>query len=217
MYAKALTLAAVAGMAAAFVPSMPLQTGLAKSASSLQMGFEKEIGAQMPLGFFDPLGMLEDADQERFNRLRYVEIKHGRIAMLAIVGHMYTAAGNRFPGYLSTSENLKFEDMPAGLAALGKIPVMGWAQIVAFIGFLELGVMLQKEGSFPGDMTLSGAPPAWNKWDEATQNRKRAIELNNGRAAQMGILALMVHEQLDNNPYIINSLLGSPVDFNAGF
>jgi hypothetical protein len=30
----------------------------------------------------------------------------------------------------------------------------------------------------------------------------------------MGILALMVHEKLDNNPYIINSLLGAPVAFN---
>eukprot|EP00968_Pinguiococcus_pyrenoidosus_P001060 scaffold48_cov311-Pinguiococcus_pyrenoidosus.AAC.255 len=54
-------------------------------------------------------------------------------------------------------------------------------------------------------------------WDAAKKDSKRAIELNNGRAAQMGILALMVHEKLDNNPYIINSLLGSPVEFNAGF
>ena len=46
------------------------------------------------------------------------------------------------------------------------------------------------------------------------QERKRAIELNNGRAAQMGILALMVHEKLDGDPYIINTLIGSPVDFN---
>ena len=30
----------------------------------------------------------------------------------------------------------------------------------------------------------------------------------------MGILTLMVHEKLDNNPYIINSLLGAPVPFN---
>ena len=43
--------------------------------------------------------------------------------------------------------------------------------------------------------------------------REKSIELNNGRA-QMGILALMVHEKLDNNPYIINSLLGYPVAFN---
>ena len=48
-------------------------------------------------------------------------------------------------------------------------------------------------------------------WNEATQTRKAAIELNNGRAAQMGILALMVHEKIDGNPYIINSILGSPV------
>jgi hypothetical protein len=51
-------------------------------------------------------------------------------------------------------------------------------------------------------------------WDAATQNSKRAIELNNGRAAQMGILALMVHEKLNNDPYIINSILGFPVPFN---
>ena len=51
-------------------------------------------------------------------------------------------------------------------------------------------------------------------WNDAKQRSKSAIELNNGRAAQMGILALMVHEKIDNNPYIINSLLGSPVAFN---
>jgi len=34
----------------------------------------------------------------------------------------------------------------------------------------------------------------------------------------MGILALMVHEQLPgNDPYVVNSLLGFPVDFNAGY
>jgi hypothetical protein len=44
-------------------------------------------------------------------------------------------------------------------------------------------------------------------WDQATIDRKVAIELNNGIAAQMRILALIVNEKLDNNPYVLKSLL----------
>ena len=36
------------------------------------MGFEDALGAQPPLGFWDPLGLLKNADQERFDRLRAV-------------------------------------------------------------------------------------------------------------------------------------------------
>jgi hypothetical protein len=56
----------------------------------------------------------------------------------------------------------------------------------------------------------------WDTFMPEEQERKRAIELNQGRAAMMGILALMVHEMLGNDPYVINTLLGSPIDFNAG-
>jgi len=35
-----------------------------------------------------------------------------------------------------------------------------------------------------------------DSFDDETKYKKRAIELNQGRAAQMGILALMVHEKL---------------------
>ena len=44
----------------------------------------------------------------------------------------------------------------------------------------------------------------WDDFDEETKLSKRAIELNNGRAAQMGILGLMMHEVVNGgtNPYI---------------
>ena len=32
------------------------------------MAFENELGAQAPLGFWDPLGFLDDADQEDFDK-----------------------------------------------------------------------------------------------------------------------------------------------------
>ena len=36
----------------------------------------------------------------------------------------------------------------------------------------------------------------WDSFDEETKIRKRTLEINQGRAAQMGILAIMVHEKL---------------------
>jgi len=50
-----------------------------------------------------------------------------------------------------------------------------------------------------------------SKWDAKTIAQKKAIELNNGRAAQMGILGLMCHELVDGKPYIINELAGMHV------
>merc|ERR1711957_135451 len=85
----------------------------------------KAIGAQAPLGTYDPLGIFPDptnADDEQFERLRWVELKHGRIAMLATVGYLTTAAGIRFPGA---------ENIPGGFAALDNLPGMVWAQGVA--------------------------------------------------------------------------------------
>ena len=87
MFTVAVILSALLG-ASAFS-----STGMRSTSSKLQMSFESAIGAQPPLGFFDPLGLLKDADQERFDRLRKVEIKHGRISMLAVLGHLTTTAG----------------------------------------------------------------------------------------------------------------------------
>ena len=81
------------------------------------------VSQQPPLGFFDPLNLAADCDAERFERLRYVEIKHGRIAMLAVAGYLLTAGGGRLPGLISY-DGTKFSDIPAGFAALDKVPAV---------------------------------------------------------------------------------------------
>jgi Chlorophyll A-B binding protein len=196
------------------------QTSASSSATiMLSSSFQEEIGALPPLGFFDPLGLLKTADQVRFNRLRYVEIKHGRIAMLAVLGHVVTTGGVRLPGDIDYSSGTAFESIPTGLAALSVVPTAGLAQIVAFIGFLELFVMKDiTGGDFVGDFRNDAFDLGWDAFSPEEQERKRTIELNQGRAAMMGILALMVHEQLpSHDPYMINALVGYPLDFNAGF
>jgi len=170
------------------------------------MSFESEIGAQPPLGFWDPLGLLNDADEARFARLREVETKHGRIAQLAILGHLVTTAGYRLPTSLTPGYDLS--KVGNGLKALSDLPAEAIFGTLLTVALIEGGYAARKDEIEAVQLEKSG-------WDDETIAKKLAIELNNGRAAQMGILGLMVHEKLDNNPYIINSLLGYPVAFNA--
>jgi len=180
----------LAASAAAFAP-----VAIPKATTSLN-AFESELGVQDPLGFFDPLNLLEDADQERFDRLRYVEIKHGRISMLAFLGNIITRAGIHLPGNIDTA-GTQFDSIPNGWAAVDAIPESGLIQIVAFVGALELFVMKDiTGGEFVGDFRNDALDLGWDTFDEETQLFKRGVELNNGRAAMLGILGLMVHEQL---------------------
>jgi Chlorophyll A-B binding protein len=152
--------------------------------------------SNLSLLLLDPLGLVADGDQEKFDRLRYVEIKHGRISMLAVVGYLVSEAGIRLPGDIDFSGK-SFADVGAGFNVFSDIAPAGLAQVFAFIGFLELGVMKDiTGGEFVGDFRNGAIDFGWDSFDAETQMSKRAIELNQGRAAQMGILALMVHEQL---------------------
>eukprot|EP00978_Attheya_sp_CCMP212_P003013 scaffold6177_cov47-Attheya_sp.AAC.2 len=200
-------LAVVASMvagAAAFAPAQVSKTSVATN-----MAFEDALGAQAPLGFFDPLGLVADGNQETFDRLRYVEIKHGRICQLAFLGQIVTRAGVHLPGDIDYSGH-SFESYPNGWAAISgpdAISGAGVAQIVAFIGFLELGVMKDiTGGDFVGDFRNDALDFGWDNFDEETKLQKRAVELNNGRAAQFGILGLMMHEQVGGTFPIIGAL-----------
>lgn len=81
----------------------------------------------------------------------------------------------KWPGYLSPSMGLKFEDVPNGLAAIGKVPGNGWAQIVAFAGYYELSVY--KYNGVPGEYGWK----AISSPDAEVRKRKLSAELANGR------------------------------------
>ena len=79
---KTAILASLIAAASAFAPVQQAAKTTALNS------FEAELGAQDPLGFFDPLGLVADGDKEKFDRLRYVELKHGRICMLGVLGYL---------------------------------------------------------------------------------------------------------------------------------
>lgn len=117
---------------------------------------------------------------------------------MGVVGYLTTYAGIRLPGDISY-DGTKFSDIPSGWAGSTAVPVAGALQVLAFCGLLELAVWKQDENSFPGDFSASSVPVGWvGDYSDDEKTELRAKELNQGRAAQMGMLGLMVHDQLGN-------------------
>jgi len=150
----------------------------------------QELGIQAPVGFWDPLGFCDDGDEAAFRRRRAVEIKHGRVAMIATIGYIvpeYT----RWPGDLSPSEGISFADVPNGFGAFSKVPMLGWAQIIIFAGLME-GRFLSNETA-PGDYGL-GKYGALGLFGSVSDPEERKTKLNaeiaNGRLAMFGIIGL---------------------------
>jgi hypothetical protein len=194
---KFTVLASLLASAAAFAPAAQKA-----SSTTLASAFEDELGAQAPLGFFDPFGLLTgDVEEDRFDRLRYVEIKHGRICMLAFLGQITTRAGIHLPGNIDYAGH-SFDSYPNGVAALigpNSIPTAGLVQLIAAVGVLECAFMRDIPGmgnEFVGDFRNGYIDFGWDTFTDEEKLQKRAVELNNGRAAQFGILGLMVHEMI---------------------
>lgn len=188
-----------AGFTAPVVPSAPSMA--VSRASVTQMGFEAELGATGPLGFWDPLGLSSKASPEKFARWRAVEIKHGRIAMAATTGYIAQEC-LRWPGYLSTSADVKFADIPNGIKGLAAVPPLGLAQILLFIGIMEIVTWRYYSGPWPGSVPDGKAPgdvagEFWVRYPDPEQKAyKLNVELNNGRAAMLGITGMLMHDHI---------------------
>merc|ERR1712061_259590 len=95
-----------------------------------------QVGAMDPLGFWDPCGFCKDKDRATFLKYRGAELKHGRVAMLCIVGFL-AQPSLRFPG---------FEQVPDGVGALTSAPAAaGFACLFLLAGFFESRILADRE------------------------------------------------------------------------
>jgi len=140
---------------------------------------ETELGAQAPLGFWDPLGFCED--EEKFKDFRAKELKHGRLAMMGAVG-MLTQSIVQVPG---------MEGVPKNVSAIANgNGLVGGVAIFVIIGLLEAVVFVQDPKKEPGNF---GNPFPLVGDDYSME--MRAKELNNGRMA-MGSAATIIFVSL---------------------
>jgi len=205
------------GAAAAFAPSSPRgasNVALEAGRADLVTLAEK---ANPIVKFYDPLSL---ADQDFWGKgneatigfLRQSEIKHGRIAMFAFVGYIVqsnfvfpwaqTLAGAHHPS-ADLSPEAQWDAVPVGAK---------W-QIFAVISMLELWDECGGGGDMPHYMSgrQPGKYPPFTvfrdnvhfvldlydpfgfnkKMSEETKERRLVAELNNGRAAQLGIFGFL--------------------------
>merc|ERR1711933_321390 len=158
--------------------------------------FENELGAQEPVGFWDPLGLAADGDSATFLRRRETEIKHGRVCMLATMGYITPELTGKFPGMLSKSEGVSFEDIPNGLGAISKVPALGWGQIVLYCAAVECAGANNRGGG-PGEF-------GWKVLTSSDPEVKRselAAEIANGRLAMMAIIGVFFQDGLTGSAW----------------
>jgi len=195
-----IALLALAGSAVAFAPqNTPVKsTALQGNVDPL----DPSIGVTAPLGLYDPMEWLDPSKDPasnfatfhaRFERRRAVERKHGRIAMAAVVGMLLHNADIEFPGYLSKELGIRFADIPNGMAGITAIPTAGLSQIVFACGVVELAIW--PASNYSGDYgTGYGRPFVPNFLEGDELKRKLDMEINQGRAAMLGIFGAMVGE-----------------------
>ena len=132
-----------------------------------------------PTGYFDPLGLAANIDQETFDAYRVSELKHGRVAQLCVIGYIVPEVFT-FPGEIAPG--LAFADVPHGVAAINAIPALGWAQMFFLIGAVDYYGFL---GNFD-----AGKPSL----DAAELEKRQLNELQHGRLAMLASLELLRHD-----------------------
>jgi len=147
--------------------------------------------------------MTKDGDVEAFKRRRATELKNGRVAMLACMGYIVPEF-SRFQGFCSPSKLVTFDEIPNGLAAINKVPGVGWMQIILFIGLIEKGLYTYDPTRAPGDFERAGVlgvPNASTMTEGPDRTKKLNSELANGRLAMMAIIGMFYQDGLTGSAW----------------
>merc|ERR1719371_168332 len=166
--------------------------------------YAKELpGVLPPMGFFDPMGFCsaDDITEGKIKFYREVEIKHGRVGMLAALGflvgeqyHPLFGGDIDVPSYLAFQQTPLEKFWPAVVAAIA-IPEIFSVQTFQDPdeGRLFGGLWKIKTDHVPGDLGFDplGLKPKDPKEFKTMQTK----ELNNGRLAMIAVAGMVAQER----------------------
>jgi hypothetical protein len=191
----------------------------------------KEAKVIFPIGFFDPLGFTQgeyggQTNEANIGWLRHAEIKHGRVAMAGFIGFCFHENSIHFPFPFTPSWDWSASEGVSALTVCDNVPDIGKYQIVAAIGFLEwwseLSDVLEKQGEkhymrggkpgyYPnfqgGALSLYDPFGAAKSMSEDQKAKRRAMEINNGRLAMIGLTSLISEANIPGSVPFLQGLI----------
>eukprot|EP00930_Biecheleria_cincta_P077164 TRINITY_DN6443_c0_g1_i1.p1 TRINITY_DN6443_c0_g1~~TRINITY_DN6443_c0_g1_i1.p1 ORF type:complete len:373 (-),score=78.14 TRINITY_DN6443_c0_g1_i1:136-1227(-) len=172
----------------------PLRAAAAETAGLSHQNLLAGTGGPFPENFWDPAGLSKGKTEKEMLELRAIELKHGRVAMLACLGWFHVAAGWHPVGDFYIGEYDVIDDNL--LISLTQLPIGGIFQVVFTIMVLEWLTTYVTKAPEERPWDLLGwtdviADEEYSPWKE-----RQLQELNNGRLAMMGIVGLIVQDML---------------------
>jgi len=144
--------------------------------------------------FWDPAGITARSTEKEVLQLRAIELKHGRVAMLAVLHWFHVSAGYHLLGDYAIGE--KMSNNP--LVNMTQLPMGGMWQVVFTIMCLEwvTTYICKPPADRPWDVLgwkgiidENYDSKIWNRWQDV-----QCQELNNGRLAMIAITGLVAQD-----------------------
>jgi len=183
---------------------------VARSVSTVQMSAitPGDIGTTKPLGVYDPLQLMTK-NPEKYRRFQEMEIKHGRMCMLAWTGVWATHVGGMGLGMHLTGMPVESDWTKALGVFSAEHPAM-FAAILLFISIAE-GESVGHSGDNwrnmstkePGNLGFDFLGLT-KKLSEEDAARYKIVELKNGRAAMIAMASLFAAESIPGSVPVMN-------------
>jgi hypothetical protein len=166
--------------------------------------FAKSLpGVTGPLGFFDPLGFCsaDDVTEGKIKFYREVELKHGRVGMLAALGFLVGENFHPlFGGNIDVPAYLAFQETPLQTFWPAVVFLIAIPEVFSVFTF-ETPALFGNAGGIPwsirsdheaGDLGFD--PLGLKPTDPAELKEMQTKELNNGRLAMIAAAGMIAQE-----------------------
>merc|ERR1712100_410300 len=165
-------------------------------AQAVNIKAQEMAGVTAPMGFFDPLGFTTNINEGKLLFYREVEIKHGRVGMLAALGilvgeqfHPLFGGDIDVPSYVAFQQTPLQAFWPAVIAAIA-IPEI--FSVFTFQDPSKGETWAMKTDHVPGDLGFD--PLGLKPKDPKEFTKMQTKEINNGRLAMIAMAGMVAQE-----------------------